>query len=103
MTRKNRPGEDRQMSLEPVPPQANLTIAGVRPRYEGMGGKEFCCTISGYWPNANLRVSKDRLPTERRRTSPHHLFVFPGSSVCRYRSGGLLREIDERKALCHQS
>ena len=48
MTRKYRPVADRQKSLEPVPPEANFTLFGVRDMYEGMRGKEFHCTISGY-------------------------------------------------------
>ena len=48
MTRKYRPVADRQKSLEPVPPEANFTLAGVRLMYEGGGGEEFQCTISGY-------------------------------------------------------
>ncbi len=78
MTRKYRPGEDRQMSLEPVPPQANFTIAGVRPGYEGMGGKEFCCTISGYcrtrifeFPRIDFRPNGDE---------PHHT-IYSSSPV----------------------
>ena len=48
MTRKYRPVADRQKSLEPAPPKANFTLYGVREMYSGIGGKEFCCTISGY-------------------------------------------------------
>ncbi len=48
MTSKYRPVADRQKSLEPVPPEANFTLFAVREMYEGMGGREFCCTINGY-------------------------------------------------------
>ena len=94
MTKKHRPVADRQKSLEPVLPRANFTLFAAREMYGGMGGKEFCCTISGY-----------------RRT---RIFEFPGidfhpdgnepnltiysspsvSSVCRFKSGGLLHELD---------
>ena len=48
MVRKYRPVADRQKSLEPVPPEANSTLVGVRMVYEGAGGEEFHCTISGH-------------------------------------------------------
>ncbi len=48
MARKDKPVEDRLKSLEPVPPKANFTLAGVRKGYKAIGGKEFCCRISGY-------------------------------------------------------
>ena len=81
MTRKYRPAADRQRSLEPVPPQANFTIAGVRPGYEGMGGKEFCCTISGYcrtrifeFPRIDFRPNGDE---------PHHtIYSSPPVQAC---------------------
>ena len=81
MTRKYRPAADRQRSLEPVPPQANFTIAGVRPGYEDMGGKEFCCTISGYcrtrifeFPRIDFRPNGDE---------PHHtIYSSPPVQAC---------------------
>ena len=48
MASKNRRVEDRQKSLEPVLPDANFTLAGVRAMYTGIGGKEISCTISAY-------------------------------------------------------
>ena len=48
MTGKYRPVAHRQQSLEPGPPEANFTLSGMRIMYEGIGGREFCCTISGY-------------------------------------------------------
>ena len=48
MNRKYRPVVDRQKALEPVPAEANFTLAGARAMYGGMGGKEFTCTIDGY-------------------------------------------------------
>ena len=66
MTRNNRPVADRQKSLLPVPPKANFTLAGVRTTYEGVGGKEFHCTISGYcrtqvfeFPEIDFRPNDD--------------------------------------------
>ena len=41
MTRKDRPVAERQKSLEPVPPEAHITLAGVRDMYAGMGAKSF--------------------------------------------------------------
>ena len=48
MTRTNRTVADRQKSLEPPSPEANLTLFGARAMYAGIGGKEVRCTISGY-------------------------------------------------------
>ena len=50
MTSKNRPVEDRQKALEPVVPEANFTLFGVRRMYEGMGvgSSSSTSTISGY-------------------------------------------------------
>ena len=48
MARKSRTVADRQKYLQPVPPKANFTLAGVRKMYEGVGGKEFYCTINGH-------------------------------------------------------
>ena len=48
MARKNRPVADREKSLRPVAPKANLTLAGARMMYTGMDGREFHCTISGH-------------------------------------------------------
>ena len=48
MTSRRRPVSDRQQSLEPLPPPANFTLAGVRLMYEGIGGQEFHCRILEY-------------------------------------------------------
>ena len=48
MARKKRTVTGRQKSLQPVSQEPNFTLAGVRAMYEGAGGKELCCTISGY-------------------------------------------------------
>ena len=94
VTRKYQPVADRQKSLEPVPSKANFTLFAAREMYGGMGGKEFCCTISGYrrtrifeFPGIDFHPDGD----ERH----HKIYSSPfGSSVCRFRSGGLLRELN---------
>ena len=48
MTRKYRPVADRHKALQPIPQEASFTLAGVREMYQGAGGKEFRCTISGH-------------------------------------------------------
>ena len=81
MTRKYRPVADRQKSLEPVPPEANFTLFGVRNMYEGMGGKEFHCTINGYcrtqifeFPRIDFRSTGD----ERH----HTIYASPSVQAC---------------------
>ena len=56
---------DRQKSLQPVDPDANFTLAGVRGMYASVG-KEFRCTISGHcrtrifeFPRIDLRPNGD--------------------------------------------
>ena len=81
MAREDRPVADRQKSLEPIPPKANFTIAGVRPGYEAIGGREFCCTISGYcrtrifeFPRIDFRPTGDE---------PHHtIYSSPSVQAC---------------------
>ena len=81
MTSKNRPVEDRQKALEPVPPEANFTLFGVRKMYEGAGGREFRCTISGYcrtqifeFPGIDFRPNGDE---------PHHtIYASPSVQAC---------------------
>ena len=81
MTRKHRPVEGRQKSLEPVPPEANFTLAGVRRMYAGMGGREFFCTISGYcrtqifeFPGIDFHPDGDE---------PHHtIYTSPSVQAC---------------------
>ena len=48
MARRNRTVDDRWNSLQPVPPAANFTLAGMRMAYERSGGKALSCTIRGY-------------------------------------------------------
>lgn len=78
MARKYRPVADRQKSLEPVPPVANFTLAGVRIMYEGASGEEFRCTISGHcrtqifeFPGIDFHPDGDE---------PHHT-IYSSSSV----------------------
>ena len=81
MTRKNRTVADRQKSLLPASPRANFRLAGVRRMYEGMGGKEFRCTISGYcrtqvfeFPKLDFRPNSDE---------PYHMIhVSPSVQAC---------------------
>ena len=48
MARNKQTVASRQKSLRPRTPKANFTLAGVKLMYTGSGGKESCCTISGY-------------------------------------------------------
>ncbi len=57
---------DRFELLQPAPPEANFMLAGVRMMYEGVGGKEFRCTVSEYcrtqifeFPGVNFRPAGD--------------------------------------------
>ena len=66
MTRTNRTVADRQKSLQPVPPEAHFTLAGVRAMYAGIEAKEFWCTICGYcrtqifeFPGVNFHPNGD--------------------------------------------
>ena len=81
MPRRDRQVADRQKSLEPVPPEANFTLFGVRKMYEGMGGREFRCTISGYYrtrifefPGIDFRPDGEE---------PHHaIYASPSVQAC---------------------
>ena len=81
MTSKYRPVAERQKSLEPVPPEANFTLAGVRDMYAGIEGKEFRCTISGYcrtqifeFPRVDFHPNGDE---------PHHaIYASPSVQAC---------------------
>ena len=81
MARNSRTVADRQRSLEPVPPEANFTLFAVREMYEGMGGREFRCTISGYcrtrifeFPRVDFRPNGDE---------PHHMiYASPSVQAC---------------------
>ena len=81
MAREDRPVADRQKSLEPIPPKANFTIAGVRPGYEAIGGREFCCTISGYCRTRTFEFPRiDFRPTG---DEPHHtIYSSPSVQAC---------------------
>ena len=81
MARKTRTVADRQKSLQPVSPEAHLTLAGARAMYEGAGGKELCCTISGYcrtqifeFPGIDFNPNGDE---------PHHtIYASPRVRAC---------------------
>lgn len=81
MARKYRPVADRQKSLEPLPPKANFTLAGVRSMYEGMGGREFHCIVNGYcrtqifeFPRIDFKPDSDE---------PHHaVYASPSVQAC---------------------
>ena len=81
MTRRYRPVADRQASLQPGPSKASFTLAGVRRMYAGIGGKEFCCTISGYcrtqifeFPGINFHPDS---------AEPHHsIYASPTVQAC---------------------
>ena len=78
VTKKYRPVADRQKSLEPVPPKANFTIAEVRLGYEVGGGKEFHCTISGYYHTQIFEFP--RIVFHPGGDEPHHT-IYSSSSV----------------------
>lgn len=81
MARKKRTVEDRQESLEPGPPEAHFTLGGIRDMYARGGGKEICCTISGYcrtqifeFPGINFHPDVDE---------PHHeVYSSPSVRAC---------------------
>ena len=49
MSRTRRLVDDRLKALLPVAPSSSLTLAGARAMSEGLGGREFPCTISGHY------------------------------------------------------
>ena len=81
MARTNRPVGDRQQALQPVSPEAHITLAGVRAACVGIGGKEFCCTINGYcrtqifeFPGIDFHPNGDE---------PHHtIYSSPSVQAC---------------------
>ena len=81
MTKKYRPVADRKKALEPVPPERSFTLAGTRCMYAGMGGKEFHCTINGYYrtqifdfPGIDFHPAGDE---------PHHeIYASPAVQAC---------------------
>ena len=81
MSRTNRTVADRQKSLQPVPPEAHFTLAGVRAMYAGIEAKEFWCTISGYcrtqifeFPGVDFHPNGDE---------PHHtIYSSPTVQAC---------------------
>ena len=81
MARKDKPVEERLKSLEPAAQEANFTLFAVREMYEGMGGREFCCTISEYcrtqvfeFPRVDFHPNGDE---------PHHtIYSSPSVQAC---------------------
>ena len=81
MISNNRTVADRQRALQPAPQEASFTLAGVRTMYEGAGGREFHCTVSGYcrtrifeFPGVNFRPDGDE---------PHHIiYASPPVQAC---------------------
>ena len=70
MARRKQTVADRWKSLQPVPPEANFTLAGMARGYERLGGKALSCTISEYcrtqmfeFPGIDLHPDGDE---------PHH-------------------------------
>ena len=81
MTRKDRPVADRQKALEPVPPEANFTLAGTRRMYAGMGAKEFHCTINGYYRTQIFEFP--RIDFHPDGDDPHHeIYASPTVQAC---------------------
>ena len=81
MTRKDRSVAARQKSLELVPPKGSWALAGTRLMYAGIGGKEFYCTINGYYrtqifefPGIDFHPDGDE---------PHHeIYASPAVQAC---------------------
>ena len=81
MTSKYRPVADRQKSLEPIPPEANFTLAGVRAMYAGIEGKEFRCRISGYCRTQIFEFP--RVDFHPNGHEPHHaIYASPSVQAC---------------------
>ena len=78
MSRQNRLVEDRQKSLQPNLPRASITLAGARLMYEGIQGKEFSCTISGY---CRTRIFEFPRVTYRENHHLPHGFVYSSQTV----------------------
>ena len=81
MTSRRRPVADRQQSLDPLPPPANFTLAGVRLMYEAMGGQEFHCRILEY---CRTRIFEfPRIEFHPSRDEPHHtIYSSPAVQAC---------------------
>ena len=79
MARKNRTVADRQKFLQPIAPEANFALAGVRAMYTGIGGKEFCCTISGHCRTQVFQFP--RIAFCPNGDKPPHHTIYASSSV----------------------
>ena len=78
MVRKTRTVAQRQKSLQPAGPEANITLAGVRAMYTGIGGKAFCCTISKYCRTQIFEFP--RIDFHPNGDEPHHT-IYSSDSV----------------------
>ena len=78
MTNRHRTVAGRQKSLQPAPPEADSSLAGVGMMYERMGGREIRCTISEY-----CRTQVFEFPgiTFRPEGEVPHLPVYSSASV----------------------
>ena len=72
---------DRLKSLQPNSPKAILTLSGARDLHAGIGGKEFRCTISGYFrtqifefPGIAFRPDGDE--------PQHEIYASPSVQAC---------------------
>ena len=90
--------EDRFNLLQPTPPKANFTLAGVRMMYEGAGGKEFHCTVSQYcrtqvfeFPGVNFRPTGD-VP---------HMPLYSSPSVIAHVTADLVDYFENSKSTKH--
>ena len=71
MTRKNRTVASRQKSLQPIAPEASITLAGVKKMFTGLGSKELYCTIDGYCRTQIFQFP--RISFHPNGDEPHHL------------------------------
>ena len=78
MANWNRPVADRLKSLQPPPPEANFTLAGVRMMYEGADGKEFHCTISEY---CRTQIFEFPRVTFRPKGEVPHMPIYSSASI----------------------
>ena len=85
--RKDRKVEARHKALQPVPPQKNLTMSGIRPGAEGLGGEPYACTITGHcrtqifeFPGIDFHPDGDE---------PHHQ-IYKSTSVQAYLTTNLV-------------
>ena len=87
MTRRNRSVANRQQSLNPVPPERQVSLYGAQQMYTNVGGKEFHCTINAFcrtqifeFPGIDFRPNGEE---------PHHN-IYSSPSVQAYTISNLL-------------